>query len=123
LVSAEGAWERWIEFCLRGTVEQARDSIRRCEKLHALREKFHRKNTKGLARSYAIIERLFSSPVLTVPEIMREHGVTYPTAKSDIQALIDLGILRELPEMRPKAFYSPEIFSIAYGEDGNAEGV
>src|SRR5439155_23176186 len=36
-VSAEGAWDKWIEFCLNGTIQQANDAIRRCDQLGKLK--------------------------------------------------------------------------------------
>ena len=40
-VSTHGDWDRWITFCLRGTVSQAVDSIRRCHALTVLKDQFH----------------------------------------------------------------------------------
>lgn len=116
-VSTEAAWQKWIEFCLIGTVEQARDSIRRCDELIALRDQFH-KNCSGLGnRAHPIIEELFMTPLVTVPEVASRHGITYPTAKSDIGELLKLGILKELTGTHPKTFFCPAIFNIAYGEN------
>ena len=37
-VSSHGDWEGWVEFCLRGTVIQAEDSIERCDALRTLKD-------------------------------------------------------------------------------------
>lgn len=37
MVSANGEWDRWVEFCLMGVVEQSVDAIDRIDKLVALR--------------------------------------------------------------------------------------
>jgi Fic family protein len=37
-VSPEGAWEKWIEFCLNGSVQRANDAASRCDKLRKLKD-------------------------------------------------------------------------------------
>ena len=115
-VSTEGAWGKWLEFCLRGTVEQANDAIRRCELLGKLRVEYHNRVQGGSGRDYVLIEDLFKYPVLTIPSVQRKHSVSYPTAKSDVQRLIDLGILSEALDQRPRTFYAHEVLRIAYEE-------
>jgi len=61
-----------------------------------------------------LIENLFHEPILNVTATARKLDVTYPTAKSDIDKLVDSGILQELKGVRPKAFFSNEIMEIAY---------
>lgn len=116
LVSAQGAWSTWIEFCLRGTSEQARDAIDRCEKLKELRDVFHQSVENAGPRAHPIVESLFTVPVLTIPGVAKHYDTTYPTAKSDIEKLVKLQILKELPNERPKIFYCPKILSVAYRE-------
>jgi len=44
-------------------------------------------------------------------------AVSYPTAKADIVYLIKTGILEPLNNpTKPKVFYAPKIFSIAYSD-------
>ena len=120
-VSANAEWHSWIEFCLRGTVVQAKDSIRRCEHLQALRESFHEKADPSKPRAYPIIENLFTTPIVTVQNVATRFDVTYPTAKNDIENLVSLGILAELQNVRPRTFYSPGIFTAAYSDETNDE--
>lgn len=114
-VSAKGDWESWLEFCLKGTIEQSNDSIRRCDELGRLRENMHAR-IKGISpRTHALIEGLFVQPVLTVPLVRDRFDITYPTAKSDINKLIKAGILKKTPQSSyPAVFIVPEIFTIAY---------
>ena len=115
-VSSEGNWEDWIDFCLRGTISQANDSIRRCEELRNLRDTFHEQADVGSGRAHTIIEDLFTVPMVIVSALAKRCSVSYPTAKADVEQLTQRGILKELEGSRPKAFYSPEILRIAYGE-------
>jgi Fic family protein len=117
-VSARSDWEGWIGFCLRGSATQARDTIRRCESLLEIQEHFRRKvgATRGSARLIQIVENLFSSPFVRITDLAKQLGVTYPTAKTDIERLVQAEILQELQNVAPKTFYAPEIFNVAYRE-------
>jgi Fic family protein len=115
-VSTKADWSGWIAFCLRGTVEQAKDTIQRCERLRSLRDKFMEKlqDVGGSVRLGSIVDRMFYSPFIRVAEIQKEHGITYPTASADIQRLVKAGILQALPNVRPKTFYCPDVLNVAY---------
>lgn len=116
-VSTDGAWDRWLELCLRATIDVCRDAIHRCDQLAKLRVAYHAKADRFTGRMHALVEGLFSNPILRVSEAARRLNVTYPTAKSDIAKLVDLGILVALERVYPKAFYSRAIFDAAYHED------
>lgn len=113
-ISSEGDWEAWIKFCLIGTVEQAGDAIIRCNQLRKLNVEFQQQIANGPGRLRSIVDDLFSSPVLTIPEAERKYGVTYPTAQSDVERLVKLGIMRQLEDIKPRTFFCPAIFKIAY---------
>jgi len=104
--------------CLRGTIAQANDSILRCEKLNELKKTMHEKIVSGSIRMHTIIEGLFEFPILTIPSIRDRMEVSYPTAKADIQALIQAGIIKKIEnERRPALYYSIAIFDIAYADE------
>lgn len=116
-VSTHAAWDRWLELCLRATVDVCRDAIARCDELRRLRNEYHSK-TDGLSgRMHSLIEGLFSNPMIRIAEAARRLDVTYPTAKSDILKLVELGILTEMRDTSPKAYFSPAIFNAAYHEE------
>jgi Fic family protein len=119
-VSADGRWLPWIEFCLQGVIAQSNDTLDRIDRIVALRDDFSRRVSEsgGSARLSRIVEALFTSPLTTIPQAAALTEVTYPTAKSDIERLVGLGILTEGPVARvPRYFYSSELFKIAYEDD------
>jgi DeoR/GlpR family transcriptional regulator of sugar metabolism len=61
-----------------------------------------------------IIEAIFDSPFVRIADLPARLGVTYPTAKSDIDRLVSAQILEELPGTYPKAYFAPEVFAVAY---------
>jgi Fic family protein len=116
-VSAKGDWESWIAYCLRATTYQAKDAINRFDKLVSLRESYLNKiaNCKGSIRLHKIIDKLFESPAVSVPQISKMFGTTYPTASNDIKHLVKQNILVKGDfHSHPKIFLSPEIINIAY---------
>jgi Fic family protein len=117
-VSTQGAWEYWIRFCLEGVIVQSVDAERRCEKLLQLHKDFHSRIKGGSVRLSKLVDRLFSSPVITVNQYKSAFGVTYPTARSDLKKLEAYGIVqllqsRDLPEI---TYYCSQIYGITYGE-------
>ncbi len=120
-VSTKGDWHSWIEFCLRGTIEQANDSIKRCMQLREVKADYQCRLSTGSVRLMSIIDDLFDSPFVEVADLARRRRVSYPTAKSDIERLVQAGVLRELPNLRVKTYYSPRIFRIAYSDELSRE--
>lgn len=117
-ISTEGAWEKWIEFCLNGTIQQATEAAQRCEKLRALKnEMVGRARVDGSPRTEEIVHMLFSNPMVRVSSLKRQLKVSYPTAQSDVDRLVKAKILMPLPDVRPKAYYSIEIMKIAYEDE------
>ena len=116
-VSTEGAGDRWLDLCLRATVDVCKDAIARCTRLVELNKTYHAKADAKGGRMHAIVARLFTNPIVRIPDVVRQVDVTYPTAKNDVEKLIDLGILEELASTYPKAFVAREIFDTAYDEN------
>lgn len=115
-ISTSGDWNTWIEFCLRGTVQQSKDAIARCHRFRELRAEFPLRVQSHSPRTHTLIESLFRNPILSITEAAETMNVTYHTAKGDIDRLLDCGILTQLGNSRPKRYYSDEIVAIAYRE-------
>ena len=117
-VSAKAAWAEWVDYCLQGTVEQAIATITRCDGLRMIKDGYMKRvaEADGNARVNKIVEDLFCSPILELARMPERLSVTYPTAKADIEKLVQLGILAELPDMPIRTFFAPEVWRIAYGD-------
>jgi Fic family protein len=112
-VSTTGDWESWIRFCLEGVVAQSVDTEKRCEKLLALHRDFHGRLKAGSVRLSNLVDRLFRSPVIGVTQYGKEMKVSYPTARSDLKKLAELGILEEL-EMDLITYYCSPIYRVTF---------
>ncbi len=114
-ISTNGEWSGWLEFCLAGTLQQAKAAIERCENLRAIRKEYLAKVGDKSPRMHRIIEMLFSNPIVTVPEVKDRCGVHYATAQKDIDTMIAAGVLVELENRRPRTFAALPIMQAAYG--------
>ena len=115
-VSTSGNWGEWVEFCLVGIASQAADTIERCNRLQGIRDTFMKRIAEagGSVRLNQIVEGLFQSPFVRIADLAKRLLVTYPTAKADVERLVQAGILKELENLAPKTFYAPEVFNVAY---------
>lgn len=117
-ISTDAEWEDWIEFCLKGVVEQSIDTQRRCSLLLELRESYKQRllETKASARLSQLVEELFTTPVATATDVIKKYQVSHPTARASLDALVKLGIVKEvqLKQRRQKGYYCKDIFNITY---------
>ena len=119
-VSALGDWEGWIEFCLKGVEIQTKDTIRRCERLQRIQDTFMERLSEvgGAIRLNRIVEDIFYSPFVRIADLPKKLEITYPTAKADVERLVQAGILKKLETITPTTYYAPEVFNVAYEEMG-----
>lgn len=119
-VSAKGDWARWIELGLLATIEIGRKTVERITKITALKENYEERirNHEGRDRLMYLVPHLLIYPFIAYKDVMNVLEVTYPTARADIDALISMDIVREMPgRKRPKLFRAHEIFHLAYFDD------
>ena len=55
--------------------------------------------------------------MLTIPSAAKQYGITYHTARTDIEKLVEAGVLFELPDVHPRSFVAKELVRAAYGSD------
>ncbi len=122
-ISTRAAWNEWIEFCIRGTIERAKETVDRCHRLVTLRERYRQQlqNVGGAVRLNQIVESLFQHPFIRIAELQRRLHVTYPTAKADVARLARAKILKPLVGETPKTFFAPELFDVAYADINQEE--
>ncbi len=98
-IRVDGDWEAWIDFVLEGVEATATGSVDTAHRLLGVMSE-DRGRIESLDRSQASATQVFRAicdrPLITVREAVRRAGVSYPTASRGINALVDLGIVREL---------------------------
>ena len=122
-VSADGQWDEWIEFCLNGVIEQAKDTLNRLDKLVNLSKNFKERITTiaGSHRLHTIIDELFITPIVQTSRLAKRFDIRYPTAQKDIDKLVDSGILIMLSNTRPKTYINVDVFKIIFEDSLDAQ--
>lgn len=118
-VSSEGDWKGWVSFCLQGVIEQAKDTQLRCGHLIDLHKDLHARVNEagGSVRLSQIVDNLFIVPAVVPARLKDALDVAYPTARSDVDKLDELGILRELPDAKHITYYCPAILHTIHAEN------
>jgi len=119
-VSQSGRWRPWILFFLQGVAEQSHDAVLRTGQLLGLWHGY--RNRLQAARSSALllqlVDRLFESPVVSVPATAKYLKVTQRSAAKAIEKLADAGILIEVTGKERYRFYAAkEIIDIIESSD------
>lgn len=112
-VRAEGDWEGWTRFFLECVAEAAEDGVRVATELHARVAKDRRAITNRpgtTVPAIQLLDRLPSTPVVTVPTAADLLAVTAPTARKAIEILEAAGILRETSGKQRDRVYAYEAY-------------
>ena len=103
LVRAEGGWEAWLDFFLEGVENTASNAVQTAQRLLALFSE-DADRVQSLGRAAASALRVFNAlrerPLVTLNEVHRHTGISFPTATKGMSALVNLGIVRELTGQR-----------------------
>ena len=116
-VSQQGAWETWLRFFLRGVSEQARDGVVRMERLHEIRMKYQPivNADRNPERMSAVVDFLFSRPILSVRQVSDGLGIPFKTARDYLSKLVQGEVLREITGYaRNRIFQSDEILKAVF---------
>jgi Fic family protein len=112
-VSQYGAWEKWLRFFLRGISIQSQDSVFRMARLEQIRASYEPliQADGNTPRMAAVIDFVFSRPILSVRQLEQGLNIPYMAAKRYIEKLVNAGVLRETTGYaRNRVFLASEIF-------------
>lgn len=95
-----GTWEDWLAFFLRGVVEVSGQATETARQILDLREQHRHAITENLGRAagngYRVLEHLYEHPIVSVNEVQKLIGTTYPAANDLVSKFVDSGILHEI---------------------------
>jgi Fic family protein len=99
-VHDRGEWEEWVRFYLRGVSDVAKRSAGAAYSILELRET-HRSLVatelgRGAASGLALLERLYSEPILNVNRAREATALTYRAAADLVDHFVQLGLLEEI---------------------------
>lgn len=112
-VSQSGRWEEWLRFFLRGITAQAQDSVFRMTRLQGIRTRYEElaRADRNPQRMTAVIEFIFSRPILTLRQLESALDIPYMAAKRYVDKLVEAGMLQETTGYaRNRVFMAHEIF-------------
>lgn len=114
-VSQQGKWEEWLRFFLRGVNLQAEDSVFRMTRLQDIRARYETlvQADRNPQRMTAVIDYIFTRPILTVRQVETALKIPYLAATRYIEKLVQANVLQETTGYaRNRIFLAHEIFSV-----------
>ena len=125
-VRDNGDWEKWILFILKGVEVTADETINFVKGLYDLMLKHKHKIRTHLPSVYSqeLINNIFRHPYTKIEYIIKEVGVSRPTAISYLNQLIELGILTKLKLGRENFYINTDLFNFivnAFHSDSNSK--
>ena len=118
-VRTVGDWEAWLDFFLEGVATTATSAVETAQRLVALfKEDTARVQATGRAAvtMLRVLQTLHERPVLTLNEVSRRAGLSFPTAAKGMAALTELGLARELTGNRRNRVFSYQRYLAILGE-------
>lgn len=98
-VSINNNLEQWLKFFLVGVIETAKNAILTFTKIITLRNELEKQTImsmgKKLPNARALLNYLYSKPVITVSDVVETLNITKQSANTLIKDFCDLGILTE----------------------------
>jgi Fic family protein len=94
-VRTQGDWAGWLRLFLAAVERSAEGACRQAWRLLDLRLQY-RDLVRGKPKALMLLDELFKSPYVTVPRAAQVLGVTAPTARSAVNALMEAGLLKQL---------------------------
>lgn len=98
-VRMEGEWEAWIDFFLEGVQTTAGGAVttaQRLVKLFSTDEGRVQKSGRAAGSALRVHAALRERPILSLPDICRRTGLSFPAATKGMALLEKLGTVREL---------------------------
>jgi len=102
-VRLDGDWEAWVDFFLEGVEHTASNAVETARRLVNLFQQ-DEERIQGTGRNTSTVLRVFRNlcerPLMTLNEVCKETGLSFPAANKATQTLIQIGIAREITGQR-----------------------
>ncbi|MFT4278767.1 MAG: Fic family protein [Rhodopseudomonas sp.] len=122
-VSRKGEWVGWIRFFLEMVTQSCHAAVSTADRLLAVQRAYRSRLQKAgrSANLLSIVDLLFRSPILSIPQIAEHLGVTYRAAQLNVDTLLSANVLHEFTgTSNPKYFAARDILNAISGVDQDA---
>ncbi len=110
-VSRSGEWDPWLEFFLRGVVEQGEDALVRSRALRNLhdRTRTRMQEVGASANVLQVVDRIFETPFLTNRSVAEHLQITPQGANGILRRLAGQGVVNKVAESRPHLYVANDV--------------
>ena len=118
-VRANGDWEGWLRFFLRGVAATAEEAALTAERIFELRERHRARvlEAAGLGQNgLKLLALLFKRPLVNVNLVRSELDVSFPTANRLVSRFEEEGFLREFTGQRRSRLFRYEPYLALFDE-------
>jgi Fic family protein len=122
-VSKTGDWIGWIRFFLNMVTQSCHAAIATADRLLAVQRDYRTRLQKAgrSANLLTIVDLLFHSPILSIPQVAERLDVTYRSAQLNVGTLVSANVLQEIAgASNPKYFAAGEILNAISGAADDA---
>lgn len=119
-VRREGDWEAWLTFFLEGVQKTADGAVATVQRLTALFQEDHDRIVPKRRRAGSALrvhEALKARPLASLQDVCMRTGLSFPTAASAVDLLVELGIARELTGKRRNRVFAYHRYLAILNED------
>jgi len=113
-VQLRSRWDGWIDFFTQAMMIACDESMALAAQLAALRDDWNRRvaDRRADSASSKLVAALIGTPVVTVNQVKRLLGVSFPAANNAVADLVSLGILTGTARQRTRAFVAREAIAV-----------
>ncbi|MCI4347343.1 MAG: Fic family protein [Thermoplasmata archaeon] len=108
-VRDDGDWEGWIEFFLRGVRETSVEAAATARAILALRVEHESLIDGALGKrggaGHKLLARLFHQPVISVNDVTKVIGTTYPPANALVERFVEMRLLVEVTGQKRNRYF------------------
>ena len=112
-VRATGDWESWLDFFLEGVAATATGAVDTAMRLVALFKGDTARVQaagRGAATMLRVLQSLHERPVITLNEMSRRTGLSFPTSAKGMASLMSIGLVRELTGFRRNRVFAYDAY-------------
>jgi Fic family protein len=119
-IRANGDWEGWLKFFLRGVYEVSLSATETARRILALREEHRQLLSASFAsasNALRLHDRMFQRPTFSVGEAKEVMGCAFGTANTIVEKLEELGLVREITGQERNRRYQYEPYVRLFDPD------